>query len=69
MKPSHPEKWEGWRELDESRHVILSLDNSTEEIGAGLHLALSRCTTKEFSFNTPESVFILKNKLSDKIDN
>ncbi|EPM4784168.1 hypothetical protein ACU7RR_001357 [Providencia stuartii] len=38
MKPSHPEKWEEWRELDESRHVILSLDNSTEEIGAGLRL-------------------------------
>lgn len=48
IKPSHHEKWEGWSGLDESKHVILSLGHSTEEIGAGLRLALSRCTTKEF---------------------
>ncbi|MDK7735315.1 contact-dependent growth inhibition system immunity protein [Providencia stuartii] len=48
MKPSRHEKWEGWRELDESRHVILSLDNSTEEIGAGLRLDWAVAQQKSF---------------------
>lgn len=48
INPSHHSKWEGWDGLDDSQDVILSLDNSTKEIGAGLRLALSRCTTKEF---------------------
>lgn len=48
ITPSHHSKWEGWDGLDKSKHVILTLDHSPEEIGAGLRLALSRCTTKEF---------------------
>lgn len=48
ISPTNHSKWEEWEGLGESKHVILSLDHSTEEIGAGLRLALSRCTTKEF---------------------
>ena len=35
-------KLEAWDAID-ADDVILSLDNSPEEIGAGLRLALSRC--------------------------
>lgn len=34
------EAWDGMRDVED---VILSLDNTPAEIGAGLRLALSRC--------------------------
>ena len=48
IQPTHHSKWEGWEGVDESKHVILSLDNTFDEIGSGIRLALSRCTTKKF---------------------
>ena len=42
ISPSHHVKLEAWDAID-ADDVILSLDNSPEEIGAGLKLALSRC--------------------------
>ncbi|HGN1705992.1 TPA: contact-dependent growth inhibition system immunity protein [Providencia rettgeri] len=48
IQPTHHSKWEGWEGGDESKHVILSLDNTFDEIGSGVRLALSRCTSKKF---------------------
>lgn len=48
IQPTHHSKWEGWEGVDESKHVILSLDNTFDEIGSGVRLALSRCTSKKF---------------------
>ena len=42
ISPSRHVKLEAWDAID-ADDVILSLDNSPEEIGAGLRLALSRC--------------------------
>ena len=42
ISPSRHVKLEAWDAID-ADDVILSLDNSHEEIGAGLRLALSRC--------------------------
>lgn len=42
ISPSRHVKLEAWDAID-ANNVILSLDNSPEEIGAGLKLALSRC--------------------------
>ena len=42
ISPSRHVKLEAWDAID-ADDVILSLDNSPEEIGAGLKLALSRC--------------------------
>ena len=42
ISPSRHVKLETWDAID-ADDVILSLDNSPEEIGAGLKLALSRC--------------------------
>ena len=42
ISPSCHVKLEAWDAID-ADDVILSLDNSPEEIGAGLKLALSRC--------------------------
>ena len=42
ISPSRHVKLEAWDAID-ADNVILSLDNSPEEIGAGLRLALSRC--------------------------
>ena len=42
ISPSRHVKLEAWDAID-ADNVILSLDNSPEEIGAGLKLALSRC--------------------------
>lgn len=42
ISPSRHVKPEAWDAID-ADDVILSLDNSPEEIGAGLKLALSRC--------------------------
>ncbi|VEA67783.1 Protein of uncharacterised function (DUF1436) [Serratia plymuthica] len=43
--PSFHEKLEAWSgdRISDSDHVILSVDSSPAEIGAGLRLALSRC--------------------------
>ncbi|EKP4478768.1 CdiI family contact-dependent growth inhibition immunity protein [Cronobacter dublinensis] len=45
ISPLRHEKLEAWGDTgrDESDEVILSLENSPAEIGAGLRLALSRC--------------------------
>jgi hypothetical protein len=45
IRPSNHEKLEAWsgKNISEDNYVILSLDNSPEEIGAGLKLAFSRC--------------------------
>ncbi|MDR2226238.1 contact-dependent growth inhibition system immunity protein [Providencia rettgeri] len=48
IKPTYHSKLEGWEGLGESQHVILSLDNTFDEIGSGVRLALSRCTSKKF---------------------
>ena len=42
IRPRRHVKLEAWAAID-ADDVILSLDNSPEEIGAGLKLALSRC--------------------------
>lgn len=42
INPSRHVKLEAWDAID-AEDVILSLDNTPEEIGAGLKLALSRC--------------------------
>ena len=42
ISPSRHVKLEAWDAID-ADDVILSLDNSPEEIGTGLRLALSRC--------------------------
>ena len=42
ISPSRHVKLEAWDAID-ADDVILSLDNSPEEIGAGLRLVLSRC--------------------------
>ena len=42
ISPSRHVKLEAWDAID-ADDVILSLDNSPEEIGSGLKLALSRC--------------------------
>lgn len=42
ISPSRHVKLEAWGVID-ADDVILSLDNSPEEIGLGLRLALSRC--------------------------
>ena len=42
ISPSRHVKLEAWDAID-ADDVILSLDNSPEEIGSGLRLALSRC--------------------------
>ena len=42
ISPSRHVKLEAWDVID-ADDVILSLDNSPEEIGSGLRLALSRC--------------------------
>ena len=42
ISPSRHVKLEAWGAID-ADDVILSLDNSPEEIGSGLRLALSRC--------------------------
>lgn len=45
ISPSRHEKLEGWGRTkgDGIEDVVLSVDNSSTEIGAGLRLALSRC--------------------------
>lgn len=45
IRPSFHEKLEAWSgdRIEESDYVILSVDSSLTEIGAGLRLALSRC--------------------------
>lgn len=43
ISPMRHEKLEAWEGIDQSDNVILSLDNTLAEIGAGLRLALSRC--------------------------
>ncbi|WP_380184889.1 contact-dependent growth inhibition system immunity protein [Kalamiella sp. sgz302252] len=43
ISPMRHEKLEAWEGLEQSENVILSLDNTPSEIGAGLRLALSRC--------------------------
>lgn len=45
IRPSYHEKLEAWsgKGIKESDYVILSVDRSPAEIGAGLRLALSRC--------------------------
>lgn len=43
MSPSRQVKLEAWDGINGVEDVVLSLDNSPEEIGAGLRLALSRC--------------------------
>lgn len=43
ISPMYHEKLEAWEGLDQSENVILSLDNTLTEIGAGLRLALTRC--------------------------
>ena len=43
MSPSRQVKLEAWDGISGVEDVVLSLDNSPEEIGAGLRLALSRC--------------------------
>lgn len=43
ISPMRHEKLEAWEGLEQSENVILSLDNTPVEIGAGLRLALSRC--------------------------
>ncbi|MDR2341603.1 MAG: CdiI family contact-dependent growth inhibition immunity protein [Campylobacteraceae bacterium] len=42
ISPSNHEKLKGWSGI-RNADVILSLDNSSEEIGVGLRLAFSRC--------------------------
>ncbi|EQC1412749.1 contact-dependent growth inhibition system immunity protein [Providencia rettgeri] len=48
IKPTHHSKLEGWEGVDESNHVILSLNDTFDEIGSAVRLALSRCTSKKF---------------------
>ncbi len=43
ISPSRQVKLEAWDGINGVEDVVLSLDNSPEEIGAGLRLALSRC--------------------------
>jgi hypothetical protein len=43
ISPSYHEKLEAWSGIRDA-DVILSLENTPEEIGAGLRLAFSRCT-------------------------
>jgi len=45
IRPSFHEKLEAWsgNRIDESDYVVLPVDSSPEEIGAGIRLALSRC--------------------------
>lgn len=46
ISPSYHEKLEAWgggKGLTESDNVVLSVNSSAEEIGAGLRLAFSRC--------------------------
>ncbi|MGJ8522580.1 Immunity protein CdiI-o11 [Carnimonas sp. R-84981] len=45
ISPTRHEKLEGWGRTkgDGIENVVLSIDNSPAEIGAGLRLALSRC--------------------------
>ena len=43
ISPMRHEKLEAWEGIDQSANVILALDNTPAEIGAGLRLALSRC--------------------------
>lgn len=44
--PSHHEKLEAWsgKDIDESDHVVISSASSPSEVGAGLRLAMNRCT-------------------------
>ncbi|EEG84054.1 MULTISPECIES: contact-dependent growth inhibition system immunity protein [Proteus] len=46
--PSYHSSLEGWEGIGASHKVILSLDSSFDEIGSGIRLAFSRCTTKKF---------------------
>lgn len=45
IRPSYHEKLEAWSgaRINESDYVVLPVDSSPAEIGAGLRLALSRC--------------------------
>ncbi|WP_445375889.1 contact-dependent growth inhibition system immunity protein [Photorhabdus tasmaniensis] len=45
MRPSYHEKLEAWSgdRIKESDYVVLPIDSSSEEIGAALRLAFSRC--------------------------
>lgn len=43
INPSRQVRLEAWDGINGVEDVVLSLDNSPEEIGAGLRLALSRC--------------------------
>lgn len=45
IRPSYHEKLEAWSgaRINESDYVVLPVDSSPDEIGAGLRLALSRC--------------------------
>ncbi|MGV8004082.1 contact-dependent growth inhibition system immunity protein [Photorhabdus temperata subsp. temperata] len=45
IRPSYHEKLEAWSgsRIKESDYVVLPIDSSSEEIGAALRLALSRC--------------------------
>lgn len=43
IRPSCHVKLEAWEGMRDTEAVILTLDNTPEEIGAGLRLALSRC--------------------------
>lgn len=43
ISPSHHVKLEAWDGMRDVEDVIVSLDNTPAEIGAGLRLALSRC--------------------------
>ncbi|RRD89205.1 contact-dependent growth inhibition system immunity protein [Conchiformibius steedae] len=43
ISPSRHVKLEAWDGMKDVEHVFLTLDNTSEEIGSGLRLALSRC--------------------------
>jgi hypothetical protein len=43
ISPSNHEKLKAWSGIRNAENVILSLNNSPEEIGAGLRLAFGRC--------------------------
>ncbi len=48
ISPSYHSSLEGWEGIGASHKLILSLDSSFDEIGSGIRLAFSRCTTKKF---------------------
>jgi CDI immunity protein len=59
LKPSHHEKLETWNEasLPDVQTVVVSAHATTAELGAGLRLALSRCTSKVRMIKEPSNSY------------